>query len=303
VPTTKIESGGNSEGLSTGRVRKLLTGLGTALAKKRKNDRFYKYQAIFAYDAVLLKGFASMMEYGAQRLNPLAVTEFRDLILTSSVLPNIIIADFVEYGGMVDAIVATIRNNWPVPSLKTALKNSRKPLKTPAQPLVWRSKPSDGWLTGNSHAEVVAGSRHEPHQYLVALWVKGQGTFGVVDFAPVFSPAPRSANSYTNGSKPPADLEWQYGHMYKSNTDVKLLKVPNGAFITGIDVVEEGNHGIVNVRSHHSGGPQPGAAAWSDAATSPWIEGARTGKPVTSIESAAQGNYGVVDFRYALRDP
>lgn len=294
VPTTKIESGGNSQGFNLGATRSLLDGLKAALAQ-RDLRKFHKYQAIFAYDAVLLSGFASFMEYGGQRLNPLAVTEFRDLLVDAhaTVPGNIIIADFVEYGGMVEAITATIRNDWPMPAVRATSPGK------PASPLIWNSSTKHGWLTGNKDAEVVAGSRHEPGKFLVGLWVRGQGSYGVVDFAPVYAtlaPGTKPKISRT----PPDPSEWHYGHMYASNSDVRLLTPPDGYFICGIDVVQKGNHGVVNVRVRDQR-RNTSAPAWSDAPRSPWIVGAHTKQPVTAIESAAQGNYGVVDLRYASR--
>jgi hypothetical protein len=294
VPTVNIESGGSSEGATLTKMKTLTDGLVTAFQQTRDTRKLYKTQMIFAYDAVLVSGFDSMMEYGAQRLNPVGVAAFREWILDSRNREgqpmNIIIADFVQYGGMVEAIVSAIRNEWPVGSVAALAGVSG----TPAFPLAFNSKDGSGWLTGNTDREVIGGSTHEPTHALISLWVKGGGSYGVLDFAPVYGLFGTSGSTSI-----PDSAAWHYGHMYKSIDDVKQLAAPQGAHITGIDVVEAGEQGIVNVRVRYSDGTTS-PPAWSDAATSPWTEGARTGGRITALESASQGGYGVVDVRYAI---
>ncbi len=289
VPLGSLETGGTNEGITLAKIQSLLNGLETAFNKTRTSTQFYKTQAVFAYDAILIAGYASMMEYGAQRLNPIAITQFRDWILTSRSPMNIIIADFVEYGGMVETIVSTIQNNWPV--------RSPSPQGRRATPLKW-SGAGEGWLLSNRDRHVIAGNRFEPDKYLVGLWVRGQGTYGVVDFAPVYTDQ-LNGKRPSAGSTAPPPADWQLGHWNAGNTDVKLLAAPAGAHITRIDVAEQSTHGVVNVRVLTSNSPHPSGPAWSDASQN-WTEGPSTGAPIMAMESAFQGGYGVVNFRYAI---
>jgi len=70
-----------------------------------------------------------------------------------------------------------------------------------------------------------------------------------------------------------------------------------------MDVVDQGGHGLVNLRLYHSGSSEPTPWYRTDTEVKPVVLGPRVqGKRVGSVETRIEGGYGIVNLRYSLVD-
>jgi hypothetical protein len=286
-PFTEIGTGGDGTGVETPDIQALTTDLKKGLLKRPK-DKFYVVQGIFEYLPIPPPGpFSSLMEYGAQLLNGSIASLYKDWSFAGR-KPNILMTDFVQYGNVVETVLDVLHNR--------------------AAPPQWRGGPaSDGWLAHKGNWHMQGGAIDKPSKYITAVWVRKQGTFGLVDIAPVYSDSPKTSSPYTErrGSVPP-DLDWHFRHWYSGVDDISIQPIPDGTYVTGMDVVDQDSHGLVNLRLYHSGSSEPTPWYRNDTEEGPVCWGPKAGKVgekrVRSIETRTEGGYGIVDLRYSLVD-
>jgi hypothetical protein len=152
------------------------------------------------------------------------------------------------------------------------------------------------WFTGNKNGEVVGPRNCTTNTVMVGMVAKNQGSYGVINVQLIYS----SVRDWN-----PQNTAWLTSN--QNSAEDKQFLCPQGCFINGIIVREEGGHGVTNFKLQWTNvaGDNSGASDWlipENTATTADIQSQPlpNNNGIVSVEGSEQGSYGIVDVRFGF---